>query len=135
MGTAAGALVTGCAGAKWETKRVKAEDGTVKLDLKDYPILATAGGMAAIQPVGQKDPLLVMRIENDQFRVMSLRCPHLGCTIRWSEEEQALRCPCHGSRFGDDGRVLKGPAKKSLSHYRAALSDGTQVTIKVDQPI
>ncbi len=135
MGTAAGALVTGCAGAKWETERVKAEDGVVKLDLKDHPVLATPGGMMSIQPPGHKGPLLVMRIENDQFRVMSLRCPHLGCTIRWNDEEQVLRCPCHGSRFDDTGRVIAGPAKKSLPQYRAALADGTQVFIRIDKPI
>jgi len=59
--------------------------------------------------------------------VLSLRCSHFGCTVRWDNEEQVLRCPCHGSRFDDRGAVLKGPAKKSLPVYRSELS-GTMIS-------
>ncbi len=41
------------------------------------------------------------------------RCTHLGCRIR-SAENNELICPCHGSRFGPDGRNLQGPASKPL---------------------
>jgi glycine/D-amino acid oxidase-like deaminating enzyme len=42
------------------------------------------------------------------------RCPHLGCALKWNAEEQSWDCPCHGSRFSADGRLLDNPALKPL---------------------
>lgn len=43
---------------------------------------------------------------------LSLVCTHLGCTVTVSAGE--LVCPCHGSTFDRQGRVLKGPADRAL---------------------
>lgn len=42
------------------------------------------------------------------------RCPHLGCALKWNEEEQSWDCPCHGSRFSAEGRLIDNPALKPL---------------------
>ena len=47
------------------------------------------------------------------FYALSLVCTHLGCTVVVTEE--ALSCPCHGSRFDRQGKVLTGPADRSLA--------------------
>lgn len=38
------------------------------------------------------------------------RCPHLGCALKWNPWERSWDCPCHGSRFDEDGMLQNGPA-------------------------
>ncbi len=42
------------------------------------------------------------------------RCPHLGCALKWNPSERSWDCPCHGSRFAEDGRLLDNPANGDL---------------------
>lgn len=41
-------------------------------------------------------------------------CPHLGCRLAWNPEEETWECPCHGSRFDKNGKLLAGPAQEDL---------------------
>ena len=50
------------------------------------------------------------------FTVLSLICPHLGCTV--DPQPDGFACPCHGSRFGLQGQVVRGPAGKALTVLR-----------------
>ena len=38
------------------------------------------------------------------------RCPHLGCALKWNSAEHTWDCPCHGSRFEEDGKLIDNPA-------------------------
>lgn len=38
------------------------------------------------------------------------RCPHMGCALKWNSREHSWDCPCHGSRFSEDGTRLNNPA-------------------------
>jgi len=38
------------------------------------------------------------------------RCPHMGCALKYNAAEHSYDCPCHGSRFGEDGKLLDNPA-------------------------
>ena len=38
------------------------------------------------------------------------RCPHMGCALKYNRQEHSWDCPCHGSRFAQDGRLLDNPA-------------------------
>ena len=42
------------------------------------------------------------------------RCPHMGCALKWNPDEHTWDCPCHGSRFAEDGRLLDNPATGNL---------------------
>ena len=42
------------------------------------------------------------------------RCTHLGCALRWNPQEHSWDCPCHGSRFSEEGRLLDTPAQKDI---------------------
>jgi cytochrome b6-f complex iron-sulfur subunit len=41
-------------------------------------------------------------------------CTHLGCTFPWNPNDNEFQCPCHGSRYDPDGRVVRGPAPLPL---------------------
>lgn len=42
------------------------------------------------------------------------RCPHMGCALKWNPQEHTWDCPCHGSRFSKDGKLLDNPATGDL---------------------
>jgi cytochrome b6-f complex iron-sulfur subunit len=64
-------------------------------------------------------PAILIHTENG-FSALSLVCTHLGCTVK--QEGTDFSCPCHGSRYGKDGEVLRGPAEKPLASLRVELS-------------
>ena len=135
VGAAATVTLVGCGPAAMPTKKLgKVESNVLELELAKIPELAVAGGMVAVLPDGLKKPLIVMRLEGERFRVLSSKCTHLGCTVRWDNEEQLLRCPCHGSRFTDDGKVSKGPAKTPLREFPTDLA-GTIFWMRSDKPM
>ncbi len=45
------------------------------------------------------------------------RCPHLGCALKWNPQEHSWDCPCHGSRFTEDGHLIDNPAIGNLKKH------------------
>ncbi len=54
------------------------------------------------------------RDANGKFHVVSATCTHLGCLVHWNRAEKSWDCPCHGSRFQPDGKLIAGPAEEPL---------------------
>jgi glycine/D-amino acid oxidase-like deaminating enzyme/nitrite reductase/ring-hydroxylating ferredoxin subunit len=66
-------------------------------------------GQGAIIRVGTKK-IAAYRNENGSLALRSPVCTHLGCHVHWNSTEGCWDCPCHGSHFAPDGKVLNGPA-------------------------
>ena len=47
------------------------------------------------------------------------RCPHLGCRLVWNPYEKSWDCPCHGSRFAEDGALIDNPAQRKLDNPKS----------------
>ncbi|MFH8369872.1 FAD-dependent oxidoreductase [Streptomyces sp. NPDC018031] len=72
-----------------------------------------APGTGAVVRVGAGHRA-VYRAQDGTVHALTARCTHLGCLVAFNEAETTWECPCHGSRFGIDGRVLQGPANTPL---------------------
>lgn len=89
------------------------------LGFQSEPVPRTAFdlGPAEDYPTGSStllaDVPALLRHTESGFSAIDLTCTHLGCSVQ--QDLKGLVCPCHGSRFGEDGEVLHGPAEKSLT--------------------
>jgi len=71
--------------------------------------------------------------ERKGIRVVSAICTHLGCTLTHFENE--FRCPCHGSCYDHQGKVLVGPAPDNLTWFELSQNlDGT-LTVHKDKKV
>ena len=69
----------------------------------------------------------------DGFFAISSLCTHLGCNVK--HIGQGFECPCHGSRFDENGRVTQGPAPQPLAWYAVSLSPREQLIVDLDQTV
>lgn len=51
------------------------------------------------------------------FIAMSNICTHLGCRVRWVEDETQFFCPCHNAVFDKEGEVVSGPPPAPLTRF------------------
>lgn len=63
------------------------------------------------------------------FYALSAVCSHLGCLCVWKEEAGMIGCPCHGSAFQRDGRIIAGPAPKPLPWLRMWMTDEGELMV------
>lgn len=59
---------------------------------------------------------------------ISAVCTHLGCIVA-HQATGGFYCPCHGSRFGPDGKIVAGPAPKPLSFLELSISPDGQLVV------
>ena len=63
--------------------------------------------------------------------VLSARCSHLGCNVKWVESENIFKCPCHAGVFDSDGKVVSGPPPHDMEQLDAEIRDGDVYALEV----
>lgn len=58
------------------------------------------------------------------YTAFSNICTHLGCRVRWIEDQEQFFCPCHNGVFAKDGTVLEGPPPRPLDEFEVRVDDG-----------
>lgn len=91
---------------------------------KDLPI----GGSKMVQSAGK--PILVIRLDENEFRAFSAVCTHLGCVVHWEKERRQIVCPCHAGLFSPDGKVVAGPPPRELPQYPVSVI-GDEIRVKL----
>ena len=65
--------------------------------------------------------------DSDDFIALSSTCPHLGCQVRWEEQNNRFFCPCHNGVFDPRGNPLEGPpaqANQQLIRFPLKVENG-----------
>lgn len=62
------------------------------------------------------------------YYAISSICTHLGCNVRHVDGE-GFSCPCHGSRFDQNGEVVSGPAPRRLAWFGLSLSPRGELVV------
>lgn len=58
--------------------------------------------------------LALYRDPTGHLHAMDPRCTHMGCIVQWNGSDKTWDCPCHGTRFEAQGKVIEGPAVQPL---------------------
>ncbi|KAK9677964.1 hypothetical protein RND81_11G179000 [Saponaria officinalis] len=77
------------------------------------------------------DPTYLV-VENDRTLAtygINAVCTHLGCVVPFNSAEKKFICPCHGSQYNNQGRVVRGPAPLSLALAHCDVVDGKVVFV------
>ena len=82
-----------------------------KEKLEEFAELAPGEGRVIRYGV---EKLALYKDEQGKLHALSPVCTHMKCSVAWNNAEQSWDCPCHGSRFSYEGKVLTGPADHDL---------------------
>ena len=132
-GTAFGAVFDACSGSPGSgvnAQNLPVVSGSfanaaITVSVAGSSPLAAVGALAIVTSSGGN--VLVARTSATTFNALSSGCTHAACTVS-GFSGQTFVCPCHGSEFDINGRVVNGPAVVGLSQLRTALN-GTVLTI------
>ncbi|OAE31692.1 hypothetical protein AXG93_3384s1660 [Marchantia polymorpha subsp. ruderalis] len=103
---------SGGAGAGVTAKDALGNDITLKGWLKTHQ----PGDRTLAQ--GLKGDPTYLVVENDGTLAtygINAVCTHLGCVVPFNNAENKFICPCHGSQYNNQGKVVRGPAPLSLA--------------------
>lgn len=117
---ATGALVLGASAlqaADTPAPTTPAVQPDVVLKMDEHKDLSKVGGYEIVAAGDKK--IIVVHKEDGSYAACSAICTHRGCEVTYSAADKVLVCPCHGAKYGLDGKVLHGPAKRDLKTYEA----------------
>lgn len=102
-------------------KQISARGGILAKDKLGHPIparqiLAEPPGTRALIAGLAGEPTYLTVQEDGTLRPEGIvnNCTHLGCTFPWNPVDGQFQCPCHGSRYTEEGTVVRGPANLPL---------------------
>jgi cytochrome b6-f complex iron-sulfur subunit len=94
--------------------------------------------------------LFIIR-NDDRFHCISAICTHLGCTVNLAQysppktydsssgkavqETFEFHCPCHGSKYRENGNIYAGPAPSPLPWFKLDLAPDGQIVVDTNAPV
>jgi Rieske Fe-S protein len=108
----------GCVASTAPVVRTRVSSNRISVDTT-LPELATVGDGVQLSADELDYPILFIRLSPDRFVALSTECMHLGCTVK--KQPSVIRCPCHGSVYDLEGKVLNGPTEHPLKQYEISM--------------
>jgi cytochrome b6-f complex iron-sulfur subunit len=109
------------------------------LFLRSRSLSGEFGGVMTVGKIEEFTPGSVLEVEdgnfylicteNNGFLAVYRRCPHLGCTVNWMDNEQKFLCPCHSATFGKNGEFNNKLVARALDYFPVLFEKGM---VKVD---
>lgn len=125
-GAAAVGTLQGCSSAPRYDGAIV--DDRIQIAVAEFRTLAGEKRTLLVFAADLIDPVALLEYEDNRFRALSTTCTHQRCRVRPSKT--VMRCPCHGSTYDLEGKVLRGPAMRALQQFRVDR-DGDVLTIDV----
>jgi len=72
----------------------------------------------------QERSIWIVKRNDGSITAFAPNCPHLGCGYRWFPEDRLFKCPCHGSIFDINGKIISGPSPRSLDALETRIEEG-----------
>ena len=79
---------------------------------------------------GDATYLILDEAKNLSDFALNAVCTHLGCVVPWNKAENKYMCPCHGSQYNKDGKVIRGPAPLSLALAHVETNADNKIVLK-----
>jgi len=99
-----------------------------ELFLKAYIGAKQAGDHSLAQGLkGDATYLIVKEDKSLETFGLNAVCTHLGCVVPWSAPNNKFMCPCHGSQYGPDGAVVRGPAPLPLALAHVNIEEDDKI--------
>ena len=67
------------------------------------------------------------------FSAITSVCTHLGCIV--TKADNGFSCPCHGSQFSAEGKVIGGPAPRALPWLNVSLTPDGKLMVDADKEV
>ena len=66
----------------------------------------------------------VIKEQSGELAVFTATCPHLGCSVKWNDDNKHFKCPCHNGVFNTSGKLQSGPPPRDMDTLDSKVEDG-----------
>lgn len=115
LGVLSGGLAAGNVAVALGAFQRRTADATTETLITDDADAIPVGGAVRFTYPGDRDPALLLRLDDDVFVAYSVICTHLACEVLWQPDTTELLCPCHNGVFDPaNGAPVAGPPERPL---------------------
>lgn len=119
-------LMQSCKGIHYAT--TTSDENKIKLSKAEFPDTEKkVRKFVVVKTEKLLFPVCVYQSENN-YNAVYMQCTHQGCELQ--PNKISLVCPCHGSEFSTEGKVLSAPADKDLKQFKVS-SDNENIYIQI----
>lgn len=121
-GTGLSALMQGCASSNYFAKH-SVESNRISINKSEFEIVKKdqiiKRSYVLVKNNQLEFPICIYKLNETEFTALYLKCTHQGCEVQ--PQGNFLVCPCHGSEYSNQGKVINPPAEHDLTKYRVSV--------------